>query len=179
MYRMFENVQIIRRSHELFLHNSYGKLSWHNNEHQCVNVYIYIYIYIYDCICVGISLCSWMSGQREELISGIFEGAPEYLEDLPLSVLARRSHKKLCPRKPTRLEEWTKDIVSQEWDSGEESQSLKNGTPKQSFRSETPKQRVQKSSPGHEAVKTMTRWVSIFDSCVGFSQSSSDSHEHT
>ena len=31
----------------------------------------------------------------------------------------------------------------------------------------------------HRAVKTMTRWVSIFGSCEWFSQSSRDSREHT
>ena len=37
--------------------------------------------------------------------------------------------------------------------------------------------RSRKSYPGHEAVKTMTRWVSIFGSFVGFSQNSRNSHD--
>ena len=54
------------------------------------------------CLCV-----LWGAGR---VILYIFEVAPEFL-DIPLSVLARRSHKELCPRKPTRPEE--KDDESQ------------------------------------------------------------------
>ena len=56
------------------------------------------------------------------IISGIFEALPECLEDCPLSVLARRPHKELCPCEPARLEERT------------------NG--RWSVKSETPEQRV-------------------------------------
>ena len=110
------------------------------------------------------------------IISGIFEVALESQEDLPLSTLAQRQHKELCPRKPAGLE--------------------KKDEGRWSVRSETPEQRVKDSSPGrragqsalrcqravrsqvrrHRAVNTMT---SIFGSCVGFSQSSHDSHIYT
>ena len=47
-----------------------------------------------------------MGGQRRDFIPGIFEAASKCPEDLPLSILARRPHKELCPRKPAR----TKDV---------------------------------------------------------------------
>ena len=50
-------------------------------------------------------MCSWMSGQRGDLISGNFEAAPVCPEDLSLSTLARRLHKELCQRKPAKPEE--------------------------------------------------------------------------
>ena len=78
---------------------------------------------------MDLSVCSWMGGQRGDLISGIFEAVPECPEDISLSILARRPHKELCPRKPARPEE--KD---------EERQSVKSETPGQSIGSETQKQ---------------------------------------
>ena len=58
-------------------------------------------------MCVGFSALCVANG----IIFNIFEAAPECL-DIPLSILARRPHKDLCPRKPTRPEERTKDVVS-------------------------------------------------------------------
>ena len=63
---------------------------------------------------VWVSVCSWMGSQRKDLTCGIFKAALGYLEDLSLSILARRPHRELCPRKPARPEERTKDVVSQE-----------------------------------------------------------------
>ena len=60
-----------------------------------------IHIFIYRCVL-------WVTGG---IISGIFETAPECLEDLPLSILARRPHKELCPREPARPEASTKDVA--------------------------------------------------------------------
>ena len=86
-------------------------------------------MYIYGWICLDPSVCSWIGGQRGDLITGIFEVALECPEDLPLSILAWRPHRELCPRKIWRLEEtdegwrtavnWEMDseAVSQEWDS--------------------------------------------------------------
>ena len=51
-----------------------------------------------------------MDGQGRDLISDIFEAAPECPEDLSLSILAWRSHKELYLGKPVRPEERTKDI---------------------------------------------------------------------
>ena len=52
-----------------------------------MSIHVYIYIYIYGCVCVGLCVCSWMGGQGEDLISGIFEAVFEYPEDLSLSIL--------------------------------------------------------------------------------------------
>ena len=65
----------------------------HDNEHSCI--YIYIYIYIYMDVCGG-SLCVM--------------GGRQYYLRLLFCVLARRPHKKLCPREPARLEKKTKDV---------------------------------------------------------------------
>ena len=84
-------------------------------------IYIYIYIYIYGYICVDLCVCSWMGGQRRDLIFG-----RSYLRGNPLSILAQRPHKKLCPRKHTTPE--GKD--EGRW-------SVKTETPRQSVKSET------------------------------------------
>ena len=54
---------------------------------------------------VWVSLCSWMGGQRGDLISGIFEAVPGCPEDLSLTILAQRPHKVLGLRKSARPEE--------------------------------------------------------------------------
>ena len=97
----------------------------------CVCVYIYIYIYIYIYGCVWVSVCLWVAGR---IISSIFEVAPEWLEDLPLSTLTQRPHKELCSQKPARPEDRTKDVGQ----------------------SETPKQR-DNSSPRHGAGQSALR----------------------
>ena len=48
---------------------------------------------------MGLCVRSWMGRQVGDLISGIFEAAPECQEDLSLSILARRPYKDLCPLK--------------------------------------------------------------------------------
>ena len=40
-------------------------------------------------------MCSWMGGQKRDLISGTFKAVPECTEDLSLSILARSPHKEL------------------------------------------------------------------------------------
>ena len=65
-------------------------------------------------MCVCVDLCVLLEASSN--ISGIFEVAPECLEDQLLSILAQRSHKLLCRRKPARREKRTKDLVTQEWD---------------------------------------------------------------
>ncbi len=75
-----------------------------------------------------------MGGEGGDLISGIFEAAPE---DLSLSIFVRRQHKVLCPLKPARPEE--KD---------EGRQLVRSGTPGRSFRSETPGRSVRSETPG-------------------------------
>ena len=54
---------------------------------------------------MGYCVCSYIGGQGGELISCIFEAAPECPEDLSLSILTARPHKELCPQKPERPEE--------------------------------------------------------------------------
>ena len=142
-------------------------------------------------MCVGgLGVCSWMDGQKGDLVSGIFEAAPECLEGLPLSIW-REYRTKNCTRENLRV---------------------RNETLSQSIRNETPEQRVcqsgvrlrrreleiQAQDAGcsvsskmwvhncrravwnqerkHGAVKTMTRGISIFGSYVEFSLSSCDSH---
>ena len=74
--------------------------------HVCV--YIYIYVYIYVCVCVCVDLCVlWVAGG---IMFSIFEAVSECLEDIPLSILAWRPHKKLCPNELARSEERTKDV---------------------------------------------------------------------
>ena len=68
---------------------------------------INVYMYINECIFVDHCVCSWMGGQREDLISDIFKECPE---DLSLSILAWRPHKELCSQKLATLEERIKDI---------------------------------------------------------------------
>ena len=53
---------------------------------------------------MGLSVCSWMGGQRRDLISSTFEVAPKCPEDLSLSILAQRPHNELYPQKPDRRE---------------------------------------------------------------------------
>ena len=122
------------------------------------------------CLCV----CSWMGGQGRDLISGIFEAAPECPKDLPFSILVRKLHGELCPWKPARPEERTKAVIQ----SGAEGCQLgvrhwsgQYAAEGQLSGSETPEHRVR-------VVKTMTSWVSIFGRCVGLSQSSRDGYEH-
>ena len=99
----------------------------------CVCVYRYICVCV--CVCVDVyvwvSVCSWMGGQRGDLISGIFEAAPETF----LCLYWREDHTERCPRKRARPEE--KD---------EGRQSVQS---RRAVRSETPEQRARKSSPGH------------------------------
>ena len=126
-----------------------------------------IYIYIYGCVYVGLWVCSWMGGQKGDLISSIFESAPECPDNLFFkSILARRPHKELCPRKTARL--------------GEKDEESQIGMRPRSSQSETEVQSVGSETPVHEVktVNTMARWVSIFGSCVGLSQSSIDGHEN-
>ena len=81
---------------------------------------LYIYIHIYIDICVCLCVYSWMGGQKEYLISCIFEAAPEYPEDVSLSILARRAHEEQCTRKLSSPEEKAKDVSQ----SGAENQSV-------------------------------------------------------
>ena len=85
-----------------------------------------------------------MDGEGGDLISGIFEAAPE---DLSLSIFVRRPHKVLCPLKPARPEE--KDEGRQLVRSGTPGRSFRSETPGRSVRSETLEQRIRKSSPIH------------------------------
>ena len=70
-----------------------------------MSIGIYIYIYIERererdmcvCVCVGGLCVLWVTGG---ITSGIFEAAPQCLEDLSLSILVRRPRKVLRPRKP-------------------------------------------------------------------------------
>ena len=54
---------------------------------------------------MGLSVCSFMGGQRGDIISGIFKAGPECPKDLPLSILAQRLNKELSLRKPASTEE--------------------------------------------------------------------------
>ena len=58
-----------------------------------INVYIYIYG------CVGLCVCSWMDGQGEDLISGIFEAAPECSKGLSLSIIDAKTTQRAVPAK--------------------------------------------------------------------------------
>ena len=139
-----------------------------------INVYIYIYIgmCVWVCVCCGI-------------IFDIFEAAPESL-DIPLSILAQRPHKEPFPRKHARPEERMKNVVSlgvrfrsresvsSEWDSGAGSQTFRAQDTERRASSKTWVQTSRRAVWSQErrgrAVKTMTRWVSIFGSCVWFSR---------
>ena len=86
-----------------------SKITWVCNT--IMNINVYMYIYIYGWIWVVLSLCSWLGGQKRDLISGIFEVAPEWPEDQSLSIL-------VCPRKPVRPEEKDEGYQSEaEWHS--------------------------------------------------------------
>ena len=59
------------------------------------------------------------------------------------------------------------------------SQSVRNETPSSESDNSSPGNWTVKSEAGRLAVKTMARWVSIFGSCVGFSQFSRWPYEQT
>ena len=55
-------------------------------------------------MCVGLCVCSWIDSQRRDLIFRIFICVRVSRRTL-LSILARRPHEGLCPRKSARLKE--------------------------------------------------------------------------
>ena len=59
-----------------------------------------MFVCMYMDACVGLCVL-WMASR---IILNIFEVAPECL-DIPLSILAQRLYKELCPQKPMRPEE--------------------------------------------------------------------------
>ena len=91
-----------------------------------------------------------------------FELAPEYPEDLSLSIFAQRLHRAV-PMKTCETRRRMKDIIL----SGVRLWGGQLGV------------RLWSMESRHRAMKTMKRWVSIFGSCVGFSLTSHNSHEHT
>ena len=151
---------------------------------------MWVYIYIYGCICVGLSVCSWMGGQRRDLIFGIFEVASECSEDL-FCLFWREDRTKSCARENLqnrkkgrrtlvskkvsskwsvrhfRSQEWDSEAVSWEWDS--EERSVGSETPKRSVGSETPKQ-ISRNSHEHKYIEECLR-VSTSLSCVCSSKS--------
>ena len=163
-------------------------LLWHNNEHSCAYIYIYIccvwvcvcvyiYIYIYECAYVGLCVF-WMAGG---IISSIFEAAPECLEDLPLSILARRPHKKLCSREPARPEEGTKDVWElrvrlQNRESDYSSPGRGAGHSALRRESRAVGGCIESRTKTQSSEDVDQRWVSIYGSCVGFSLSPHDTH---
>ena len=111
-------------------------------------MYVCVYIYVCEWMCGFFCVSGWVAKER---ISGIFEAALE----CPVSILAQRPHKALCPRKPAKPEERAKDVSQSET----EGQSVRGEIPKQlvrsrekvseeqrvsSVRSDTPKQGVGK-----------------------------------
>ena len=57
-------------------------------------------------VCGGDLCVLWVAGG---IISGIFEVAPKYLEDLSLSILAQSPHKELCLREPSKPDEGSRE----------------------------------------------------------------------
>ena len=122
----------------------------------CIYIYIYIYIWIDVYVWVPVCVCSWMGGQRGDLISGIFEAVLECPEDLSWSTLERRPHRELCLQKPARPGE-----------KNEESESVKGkthsgqlGAEKHSVRSRGSDKAKIRSEPLKHGVKTeqWRRW---------------------
>ena len=125
-----------------------------------INVGVYIYIYIYMNVCVGLCVL-WVVGG---IIFNIFEAAPECL-DIPLSILAWRPHKNQCSRKSAKPEE---------------SQSVSSETPEQRVRHPERREGILESrSTTRSGDDDDQRWISIFDSYVGFLLSYHDSHTYT
>ena len=145
----------------------------------CVYIYIYIYIYIWMYIC-SVYVRGWVA--KDGILSSTFLTGIRVSRGTPLSILAWRPHKEKCLWKPARMKEKDKRC----WSVRSETLKLRNWKkfkPKTWGRSVGSKTWVQSSQrvvwsqeQRHRAVKTMTRWVSIFGSCVGFSLYSRDSH---
>ena len=134
----------------------------------CVCVYIYIYIYIYIWMYMCGSLCVLVV-----LISSIFEVAPECPGEPFFVYFGWRPHKELCLQKPARI----KDISQ----SGVKLQSrrfVSLGVRHQSGGSDIQSSGYEagQSRTNIQSKKMMTRWVSIFGSCVELSLSCCDSH---
>ena len=93
------------RSRYLFLLSlSFTFTLWPFGTIMSINAYVYIYIYIYINVCVWVCVCLWMGGRRRDLFFSIFTGV-RVSRWTPLSILVRRPHQVLRPRKPVRREE--------------------------------------------------------------------------
>ena len=142
-----------------------------------------MYEYIYGCICVGLSVCSWMGGQRGDLIPGIFEAVPECLEDLPLSIFGARTTQRAVPAK---ICETGRENEGRSQLGGRLRSRVRNSNPGRGA-SQSALRRQSRALRGRYVFENGTssgedddqRRVSIFSSCVGFSHTSRDSHEHT
>ena len=130
----------------------------------CAYIYIYIYIYMGQCLCV-----LWVASR---IIFSIFEAVLECLKE-PLCLFWWKDHTKNCASMNLcdRRKEW-RMFVSQEWDSWVETHVRSPGC-------EAGQRAVWSQERRHRVVKMITRWVSIFGSCVGFSLSSHDSYTYT
>ena len=93
-----------------------------------------------------------------------------------------KTTQRAVPAKTCETRERTKDVVSLVWDSEAESQRFRPKTRCWSVGSKLWVQSSRRAVWGqkwrHRAVKTMTRSVSIFGSCVAFLLSYHDGHEH-
>ena len=149
---------------------------WHNNENlcMCVCVCIYIYIYIYMGMCVGLNVL-WVA---RGILSSVSLTSVKVSGRSPLFVYFGM---KTCPCVNCETERKRQSTLgSCEWDSRAESQRFRREVRGWSVSSKTWIQSKWKAVWSqewrHRAVKMMTRWVSIFGSCVGFSLSSCNSH---
>ena len=143
-------------------------------------VYIYIYIYIYECVWVSVYVHGWVAK------GGILSWAS--LTSVRVSrgfsfvyIFGRKNHTKICVRMNLRdQKQGQRTLVSKRdrhsglrmWGQWVKAKMLSLAVKKK-------RHEAVKSEMRRWAVKIMTRWVSIFGSCLGFSQGSCDSHTNT
>ena len=131
-------------------------------------------------VCMWVSICVRRRAAKEGILSSAFLTVVRVSSRIALFILAQRPHKELCPRKPARPEEKIKDVKQSGVKLQSRIQTLNPKTYGWSVGSKTwvqSRRRVVWSQERrHGAVKTMTKWVGIFGSCVGFSLSFRDIH---
>ena len=129
-------------------------------------MYTYIHIYIWICV----FLCV-VGGQRRELSAASLTGV-RVSRRTSLFILVQRPYKELCTCKTGRRDEGC-------WSVRSETQELKVRHSELRMWVQSSQRRVRSQEWRHRAVKTITRWVSIFGCLLEFSLSSCNCYKHT
>ena len=182
---LYSRRRLLRRELEFHVCTIHKSAHMKKSRNLFIDPHIYIYIYIYGCMCVDLCVCSWMGGQKRDLIFCKFD-SHQSVYRVSLSILARIPHRELCSSEPVRPREkkderlWS-DIQSSGCGARQlrpEARGSYGMSPsRRAFRAVGRQYGIRNGSSRGE--DDDQKWFSIFGSCVGFSQSSCESHIYT